>query len=63
MTMSNKPLLGAGVKQISVIALDPANAEETIALAKHVAERMGHTVTVRDFDGEILEFVRGASKN
>jgi len=63
MTMSNKPFVGAGVKQISVIALDPANAEETTALAKHMAERIGQTVTLPDFDGEILEFVRGASKN
>jgi hypothetical protein len=54
--------VGSGVK-LSMVALDLADAEEALALARRMAEHTGRTVTVRDADGEILDTIKAAARN
>jgi hypothetical protein len=54
----NKPkvvVVGAGAKQLSMIAVDLDDTKEALALAKRLAEQTGQTITVRDADGQILD--------
>ena len=55
-------LVGSGAK-ISMVALDLADAEEALALARRMAEQTGRTVTVRDADGEVLGTIAASPKN
>jgi hypothetical protein len=48
-------VIGAGAKQLSMIAVDLADTKEVFALAKRLAEQTGRTITVRDADGQILD--------
>ena len=55
--------MGAGAKQLSMIALDLDNAEKALALAKLFAERTGRTITVRDALGAVLHIVQAPALN
>jgi hypothetical protein len=48
-------VIGAGAKQLSMIAVDLNDTKEASALAKRLAEQTGRTITVRDADGQILD--------
>jgi hypothetical protein len=48
-------VVGAGAKQLSMIAVDLDDTKEALALAKRLAEQTGQTITVRDADGQILD--------
>jgi hypothetical protein len=49
--------------ELSMIALDLADAEAAFAVAKRIAEQTGRTVTVRDADGKVLDTFRRAATN
>jgi len=49
--------------KLSTIALDLADADQALAVARQMAEHTGRTVTVRDADGEILDRIKPAAKN
>jgi DNA-binding LacI/PurR family transcriptional regulator len=48
-------VIGAGAKQLSMIAVDLDDTKEAFALAKRLAEQTRRTITVRDADGDILD--------
>jgi hypothetical protein len=55
-------LVGSGAKP-STVALDLADAEEALVVAKQMAEHTGRTVTVRDAEGEILGRIEAVARN
>jgi hypothetical protein len=46
-----------------MVAVDLADAEEALRVARQMAEQTGRTVTVRDADGEILGTIQAQPKN
>jgi len=61
-TKSKIVLAGCDAK-LSTVALDLADADQALAVARQMAEHTGRTVTVRDADGEILDRIKPAAKN
>jgi hypothetical protein len=53
---------GKGTK-LSMIALDLADEEEAMVLARRLAKHTGRTVTVRDASGEILNAIEAVAKH
>ena len=56
-------IVGSSGAKLSMVALDFADAEEAMVLARRMAEHTGRTVTVRDADGEIRDTIEPAARN
>jgi hypothetical protein len=56
-------IVGSSGAKLSMVALDFADAEEALVLARRMAEHTGRTVTVRDADGEILDTIEATTRS
>jgi uncharacterized protein YggE len=63
MRKQNILVMGNGVERIAMIALDLADEDEAIQLARRLAVHTGRAVAVRDADGQILDTIQATKRN